>query len=255
MNSPDIDVVESALSGVGLNEVEVVVYKTSLSLGPRPASLIAKRAGLNRTHTYDVLSSLASKGLMREFIKNSVKHFSSCQPKELLQIIEKRESKLLEKKQQLLSALPVMEKLANPSSGQPIVKYFQGVDAIKKIFEQTLSQSEGKVYGFADAEYSASLSDDWREEYTRARVAKGVWYYGIIGAPPSRREDGQSDKELLRAFRVVPSITLPVEIIIFGSKVAILSTYDEKIGMIVDNTNVSDTLLSLHQAMWGVEEG
>ena len=66
-----IDVIKSALSHFGLNDAEILVFSASMSLGTRPASKIAKHAGINRAHAYDILSSLAIKGLMKEIIKNN----------------------------------------------------------------------------------------------------------------------------------------------------------------------------------------
>ena len=40
--------VNTALHAFGLNEVESSVYQAALALGPRPASVIAHRAGLKR---------------------------------------------------------------------------------------------------------------------------------------------------------------------------------------------------------------
>ena len=94
MEMPGVEVLTAALESLGLNPREISAYQTSLSLGPKPASVIAKVSGLNRAHTYEVLTSLKSKGLVEEVTKNSVKHFSSIPPEAVLKQLDTKTTEL-----------------------------------------------------------------------------------------------------------------------------------------------------------------
>lgn len=248
LNASESEAVMAALSGVGLNETEASIYQTALQMGLRPASVIAKRAGIGRARTYDVLEGLKRKGIVREVIRNKVKHFSCCSPEELVQLIESRESALAREKERLLSALPVIEKMARPAGSQLLVETVHGSDGLKRIFQDTLKYN-APIYAFVGKVYSSALSGDafasWRQEYTKQRAERGIWYYGIVDEIGEGPEDQQDS---LKELRIAPGVRLPVEIIIYGSKVAIFST--EKVALTLDNKDIADALLSLHQAMW-----
>jgi len=257
MDEERLQFVKGALAGFGLNEVESAVYSAALELGSRQVSKIAKQAGLNRTYTYDILSSLAKKGLVQEVVKNNVKHFSCASPERLVDLLEVEESKLAKQKKVLLSALPQLEKMQNPFSGQPAVRYFQGVDAIKTVFEDTLSEPDQTIYGFVDADYSSNLTGDelasWRESYTARRVANDNWFFAIVNDCGERGEKGKkasSSAALKRKTKVLNNTSIPFEVIVYGNRVAVLSTYEEKLGLIVESKNIASAVRNLHRSIW-----
>ena len=52
------------LQSFGLGEKETTVYIALLEIGKGTVSQISRKAGINRTTGYDILSSLANKGLV-----------------------------------------------------------------------------------------------------------------------------------------------------------------------------------------------
>ena len=125
----DTDIV-TALRAFGLNDVEIAVYTSALQLGSRPASVIAQKAGLKRAHTYNVLATLAEKGIIQEFVKNSVRHFTASAPAALLSTMEEREKQLEKQKSLLSSIIPELERLRSPLISRPRVRFFQGGEAV-----------------------------------------------------------------------------------------------------------------------------
>ena len=130
--------IDSILSEFGLTQPEVNVYKAGLELGSRPASIIAQRAGFKRGHTYNVLSLLQQKGIAQEFVKNSVKHFTFSPPEVLVAMLENQQQELAAKKERLLKVLPELEKLRSQIASDPKVKFYQGVEGVKEIFEDMI---------------------------------------------------------------------------------------------------------------------
>jgi len=53
---------EEDLVSLGLKKTEAKVYLALLELGVGTVSVVAKKAGLNRTSTYDVIQPLVGKG-------------------------------------------------------------------------------------------------------------------------------------------------------------------------------------------------
>ena len=49
---------------------------------------------------------------------------------------------------------------------------------------------------------------------------------------------------------MIEGVDLQVEISIFGSKVAVLSTADEMVGVLIENDAIAETLRNLHKTVW-----
>src|SRR5262249_53001342 len=123
-----------------LSEIEGVVYAAVLNLGPRPAGIIAKHTGLNRSYTYDVLASLSKKGLLREAEKKGVKHFSCTTPEELLVALEAREREVASQKESLKNSLPELNRLRLKTAPSPSTEPARDFDQLAEFFEDMVSE-------------------------------------------------------------------------------------------------------------------
>lgn len=247
--------VSSVLSEIGLSEPEVAVYLATLESGSRPASIIAKKARLKRGHTYNVLGSLIQKGIIQVFVKNGTRYFTSSAPDSLVSLVEHRELAIAEQKRKLVDLVPKLQRLANPHSAPPKVRFFQGVHGVREIFEDTLKLPHQPIYGLLDLDYSCSLNvelRDWMVNYAERRTQLGICYYGIIKRGSAADVAIKTRPSSLRKLKAIEGIPLPIEIVLYPEKVAILSTHDEMIGLIVESKNISDTLTKLFMAVWNV---
>lgn len=246
--------VTNALCAFGLSEVEVSVYQAALSLGARPASVIAQRAGLKRGHTYNVLRSLMEKGIVQEYVKNSVRHFTCSAPKSLLSMVELRESELAKQRDQLQRIIPELEKLRNPLSAEPKVKFFRGLEGIKEIYEEMLRVPNQEIYAVVDAQYSwtnyGGEPEEWLKSFIRRRADRNIWWRGIVNRSEASDRAVQNRSAIKREVRSIEGLDLRVEISIFGSKVALLSTAEDMVGVLIEHEGIAETARSLHQTVW-----
>ena len=243
-----------ALSEIGFTENEVAVLLTTLALGSRPASTIAEKANLKRTHTYNILSSLMERGVVQEFVKNGVRHFTCSSPESLLTLFEYREKALARRREAFKELIPYLQSLKSPLAAPPKVRFYNGRSGVKEIFEDMLRTGEN-IYGIFDYLYTWSVMDAddnaFINDFIRRRQEKEIWYYGIIArskvgdkAPKLRPSTAYKKRKMLEGF------SLPAEVNIYGSKVAITVTHQEVMGVVIDNKFVADTLRSIHQALW-----
>lgn len=247
--------IKIALKEFGLTEPEIAVYLASLELGPQPASLIAKKAGLKRGHTYNMLELLIRKGIVQEFIKDKVRYFSSRSPGTLLSIIEHKEEQIEIQKQKLMQIIPMLEKISNPLLVQPKVRFFQGIEGIKEIYEDTIRIPNQTIYAIGDFEYyfpenQNKQLNNWIWDYATRRAKKNIWYIGIVNKSKMSDQAYSRRKEQKRKLKMLTGIYLPVEINIYGNKVALMSTYRDMVGVIVEDAPITDTLRNFHQAIW-----
>ena len=250
-----IDNLHSSLHDFGLSVPEIKVYLASLELGSQPASVIAKKAGLKRGHTYNMLSLLIHKGIVHEFTKDGVRFFSSRSPSTLLSTVEHQQENLAILKQKLMTVIPGLEKIFNPLLVQPRVRFFQGIEGIKEIYEDTIRLAGSQIRALGDFDYffpeqkNKSLND-WIWNYADRRAKKNIWYLGIVNKSKMSDNAYRRRREQKRKLKMLTGVCLPVEVNIYGDKVAIMSTHQDTVGLIIEDAPIAETFRNFHQAIW-----
>lgn len=247
--------IEQTLKEIGLSREEIQIYLAALELGSQPASIIAKKAGLKRGQTYNKLNLLIQKGIVQEFIKDKVRYFTTYSPKTLISILEHRGEEIENQKQKLLQAIPFLDKIRNPFLNQPKVRFFQGVEGIKEIYEDTIRVKNQPIYAIGDFDYIFPANknkelNDWIWSYATRRAKKGVEYIGIINKSEYSDIAFKRRKPQKRKMKMLQNVHLPVEVNVYGDKVAIMSTYKDMVGLIIEDKHIAETLRNLHQSFW-----
>jgi len=247
--------IQKALAGFGLSVEEIALYVALLELGSQPASVLAKQASLKRGHTYNILARLMEQGIVQSHEKDGVKCFTGCAPESLLSMLERREEDLEKTKATLLDTLPLLQKLTHPLVLPPKVRLFQGTESMKEIYNDSLRHAEGVIHAFGDfahffpKERSVELND-WIWRYCERRAKKGIWYEGIVNKSADSDFAFKKRREHKRRLKMLVGIDLPVEVNIYGNRVAIMSSSRDLVGLIIEDQPIADTLRNLHRTMW-----
>ncbi|MBI2453603.1 hypothetical protein HYV58_00300, partial [Candidatus Peregrinibacteria bacterium] len=148
-------------------------------------------------------------------------------------------------------ALPEFRRLRGEAI-HPRIRYFEGLEGIKAIYEDTLS-SKTEILNYAN---SREIRDHWPEydeEYVKKRVKKKIYLRGIAPADEHGAWVQSRDTENYREIRLVPAheFTFTNEINIYNDKVAIISYKDEPlIGMIIESQEIANTQRDIFKMAW-----
>ncbi len=132
----------SDLIELGLTEDEAKVYVALLELGGSYVSAIAKQAGVHRVVCYKILEGLTAKGLIAQFAKNNVRHFSAEDPR----ILVRKQQKKLERAEKIL---PELLSMTHALAYKPKIQYYEGTEGIRNVLEDTLN-AEKEIIGYTD---------------------------------------------------------------------------------------------------------
>ncbi|HLC75495.1 MAG TPA: helix-turn-helix domain-containing protein [Candidatus Peribacterales bacterium] len=247
--------IRQTLQSFGFDEPESMLYIALLELGSQPASVLAKQANLKRGHTYNILTRLMEKGIVQEHEKDGVKYFTGCAPASLISMLERRAEDLERTKAVLLDTLPLLQQLSHPLVLPPKVRLFQGVESMKEIYNDSLRHAEGVIHAFGDfahffpKERSRELNE-WIWRYCERRAEKGIWYEGIVNKSADSDFAFKKRREHKRRLKMLVGIDLPVEVNVYGNRVAIMSSSRDLVGLIIEDQPIADTLRNLHHAFW-----
>lgn len=243
------------LEKIGFSEKESRIYLQLIRLGAQPASTIANKAGINRTTTYDIIESLAKKGLISTMHKGGATYFKALDPKELINYLEREKiehTKKIEKYQQEIEhVLPALISLENPESTKPKVTFYEGEKGMRQAYEDTLTSSE-PILAYANVEdMHSGLPDFFPDYYQRRGVEKKIHIKAIMPDNETSIERSKKDKQENRESVLIPKSEygFSPEINIYDDKVLIAS-WREKMAIIIKSKEIADLHKKMYSLCW-----
>lgn len=243
---------ENDLSALGLTDEEAKVYLAVLELGGSYVSAIAKKAGVHRVSCYHTLDNLVKKGLVSSLSRNNMKYFTVESPRVLVNQLEEKYTKA----QKLL---PELLSLTNSLAYKPKIQYYEGLNGLKNIFEDTLD-SEGEILGYTNlAALPEVLPDEYIRKYAKNKIDSKI--KSRMLSPISDDALGYIDKyypnyeetiEFVEILFINPKeFMIEYEINIYEDKVSIISlNSDEIIGLILQSPVYARTQRAIFNLAW-----
>lgn len=136
------------LKSLGFTDSEAEIYLASLEMGPASVQDIAKKAGVSRVTTYAVIESLSERGLMSTVEKGKKNLFVAESPERLVSFVNTRVKQMettLKEVEGSLSDLKLIQK-----GEKPIVKLFEGPEALKAIQDDVLRSKPKEIDEFGN---------------------------------------------------------------------------------------------------------
>ena len=138
------------LKTLGFTDSEAVLYLASIEMGPAPVQDLARRAKVSRVTTYAVIESLSERGLMSSVEKGKKKLFVAESPERLVSFVHGRVTEMqatLKEVEGTLNELKLMQK-----GEKPVVKLFEGREALKAIEDDLLATKPEMVQEFGNVD-------------------------------------------------------------------------------------------------------
>lgn len=237
------------LKNIGLSEKEAKVYLGALELGKASVQDIAKKAGVNRTTAYVIITSLEKRGLIRTLKVGKRTHFVAENPDSVLEMVKSDRRNLETKEAELKKIIPELKTLFNISPGRPKIRFYEGPEVYKKITTDILESDATEILEIYNADLITGLfSAEEIREYSKKRVEKGIRSRTIYtrsgGAFKSPLELAEE-----RFLKQLP-LTVSGDIMIYGNRVGITSLKGNIIGVIIESEEISDTVRTLFNIAW-----
>lgn len=234
---------------IGFSEKEASVYLSLLELGKRTVSPIARKSGINRTTVYDVLESLISKGLVTISGKEPLQEYVAESPETITKFLQKQIIQKQEGLAQIEKLLPELKSMHNVSN-RPQIKFYEGKDGMKAVYEDSLTSHE-TIRAYANVEDTEITLPGYFPKYYQKRSAKGIHIRAIFPDNPMGRDRQSHDKEESRESVIIPSdkYFFSPEINIYDNKVMIASWRD-KLGIIMESKEIAEAMKSIFELAW-----
>ncbi|MFA6429693.1 MAG: helix-turn-helix domain-containing protein [Patescibacteria group bacterium] len=236
--------ITDALRLVGLSDMEAKVYLCLLEHGPNHVSGIAKRTGVHRPGIYQALPELTHRGLVTLSPRKKQKWYSAEPPAVLEQLLDASVTTFK-------NALPDLQHAYEHSGNKPIVKFFEGVQGIRFVYEDLLrTLKKGDVFYRYSARKEFVEGERYLPTRYRERRDQKQLQRFVITSESVRK---QKKPRLERAIRVIPSsygvFDFGVTQVIYGNKIAFID-YNTDTATIVENPLIAQFQTKLFKVLF-----
>ena len=237
------------LTKIGLSNKEAKVYLAALELGKASIQDIAKKAGINRTTTYVMITELEKRGLVKPLKVGKRNYFVAESPDTIIDILKKEKQEIENKEQEIREIIPELKTLYNIAPGRPKIRFYEGQEVYKKITDDILESGTKEILEIYNADLIKGLfSENETKEYTRKRIAKGIRCRVLY----TRSEGPFKNRLELAEERFYNQSQFPVsgDIMVYGNRIGMASLKGNMIGVIIESDEISETMKSLFNLAW-----
>lgn len=238
------------LQAVGFSDREAQLYVTGLQMGSAPASEYSLQTKMNRITAYNTLEDLVRRGYFTVEKKLKGKFYSPVAP-EYVALEARKNTEALQR------SLPELRSLRGAQYRKPLVRFFEGWEGLKHVYEDTLT-AKTELLNFANSGVVRSHWPHYDNEYVAERVKRGIRLRGIAPDDAAGKRVHGEDRERLREIRLVSAreFDFTNEINVYDSKVAICS-FDsglrgdqDMFGVIIESKEVAETQRQIFEMAW-----
>lgn len=264
-----MDITHKTLSDFGLSKNEIIVYLESIKHDQISPFKLARLTQIPRTTVYDVMMSLALKGLITiktsQGLEKQQTWIIPKNPSTLRDMIFHRRQDLLELEVDLTDILSDLQKDYLKHENNAGMRFYPGIEGVKRVYtfiHQIPSQVQiymwdqlmpvdtlGKNY--INKEVSQGLKIKKREKRVKTIIPLNDWTRHVLSYQYGRNKnyiDYHQFRYIEKSF-----FNLNQDIYVFSDRIALMcAKKDEVWGMIIQSKLLYITFTSLFQVMWEI---
>ena len=219
---------ENELSELGLSKTEAKIYLYLVENGVSSPPQIARGTKTALPNVYPVLQSLRERALLTEQKKKARRTYVANDPASLVAIAAKR-------KMAAEKLVPDLRALYTTQKNKPRVKFYDGWEQVKEIYLQSLEAEE--LWAMGSIEDIDRVDHAFFVHFQKEVKRKQQFIYDLL---PFSAKDKAAKEAVERigifykaAFLPKKYDRLPIDIMVWGNNVALISLEEPIIGTVI----------------------
>jgi len=237
--------IKETLKEIGLTSEETEIYLAMLKLGSSLASKISEETKINRSHTYQLLERLISKGFISYAIRENRKYFSATNPEKIIELVKEREQKIKD-------ILPNLLELFSFEKEKPIVEIFEGKEGIKTILMDILRVKK-EWLAFGSSGKGQEILSFYAEHWEKQREKLKIPLRGILDKSKTGLKRGKElRKRKYTQIKYTPEeYSNPASTWIYGDKIVfIIWSKEHSFAIRITNKEITDNYRKHFEVLW-----
>ncbi len=231
------------LQKLGMTKSEAIVFELLVKYGSISGSQLAKKSGIDRSTTYNLLSSLNAKGFISYVIKDSLKVYQISNPENLKKFAE-------EKVQIADSLISEINQIMKKEPQEEVIEIYEGKNAPRVMYSHYLSQKKQNFYTYGGyGKMFSTLAPEMKGYIKKFKSNKNLLYSFISKDYPNL--------EMLKLIpgkikqTNLPSVSAGFTI---GKDSVTFHIYEDESKIImIKNPLIAKIMRELYELAWGVE--
>ena len=233
------------LKALGLSPSESAIYLFLLENGASRPPEIAKGTGITRTNCYYVLENLKGLGLVQEEARGKRKAYIARDPESLYSSLER-------KRELIAQILPDLRALHTTQKNKPKIRFYDGWEEVKQIYEETLRAKEIRALG--STKQLNAVDAKFFAHYIRELRERKIVFWDIL-TPASGTGETPQLKDVLRGFYAVEHLPakyqdFPTDMLLWDRNIALISLEEPIFGTVLTNKALAETFKIMFTLIW-----
>lgn len=236
-----------------ITDKEKKVFGVLSKLGSQSIQSVAKETLINRTALYHTMDLLMKKGLVHKIEKESGSFFQAVSIEDFEQWSKRQVAHIEDETSKMSDWLRTQKE--HPITLQSEVKFFEGVDGVKNLYDDSWRNNKEKViYAITDYDKAyETLGQFMEKEYFPQRIKNRISVKSLLSKKAkTAKTDVTRSKELLREMRFADVFKeLGIELNIYEDKISIVAFDTEKpSAVLIKNKIISNAFKAIFNSLW-----
>src|SRR5690606_38186836 len=169
--------------------------------------------------------------------------YQALNPVALEQLAEKRRKNTVRTESQVKQSMPQMLSYYYSFTEKPGIRLLQGMEGLKEIYTDTLRTKED-IYFLRTPNEVQVMGDDFFMRYKKKRAQLGIKTYAYTKPTSFAKRLSKEDEinNMIRTWINPDDYNAPVEINVYGDKVAFLAYGEEIMGVIIQSSAIAESM-------------
>lgn len=245
---------KNTLIELWLEEKEITIYFTTLKLGNCVSSTVAHMTRIPKSSVRYAMESLVKKWMMTKTQKWNTTIFTPEHPNTLKNLLIIEKNKIEDKQHRLDNIMWELIGLYNPHTKIPKVTFYEGLDWIQQVLDDSLTSSE-VIDGFVNVDDVIDNISEINKKYTENRIKNWIEKKSIYS-------DSKKTKEYLETiyknnwlnnikYLDTSEYNLYISFMIYDGKISYITFKDNSfVGVIIQNTDIYNFHKNIFKFMW-----
>ncbi len=233
--------------GLGLSDNEAKVYFALLGNGASNVQSIARSSGVKRTTIYPILESLKNQGLVRVELPGLKQKFVAEDPAKLEALVETRARALKD-------TIPVLRSMFVSDESTSSVKYYQGVRAIRGIYDDLLKDLKaGDFYlaVFDPEKWDKAGLGDFLMKHVEDRAKLNIETRLLMQDSEKARWRKQFERNFNEQVKILPEGTdLGIDLVVTPKRLVMFQLSDPLVAFVIENKAAIQMQKQLIDIIW-----
>lgn len=242
------------LKQLGLDEKEAKVYLAALELGPTNIQDLTKKSQIKRSTVYEMIKNLKEMGLISETTKHKRKLIVASEPENI-------KRNLVAKEKLLNQLMPELKGISNIGFVKPKMTFYEGKEGLREIYWDALNVKKNEMALWVSPIKSVmeTVGEDFLNKYIAEKAKRGLWVKSIHifseKVPTYKYLAPETYDKTLRKVRFTPPVMdISNTIVIYGSKVSVISSRKEGFGFVVESEDYANTMRIFYDLLWNISK-